>query len=868
MLSQTMAREAQKAVSPLAGVADLMVGNDETGVPLSLAKELRDAHIDGVRAVHPLVIGDVGLPLEGNRLLRPRLLGVEDAMLDDDGGQGQRQDWEVRTEFRLNDSDRELTRPEVKTLGGAKFFFDHRYTALVGRELADELKRDLPGFRKSGHFKLLPSVGARESPEVRVWAAGTVTAKGQAAFLGSNTIVLSVEDASEVLYTDPGRKGFVSRIDLALAPDANHDEVLRRVREVVAGRASVLTPQATNEMLQDVTSGMEVGFTLSGAAALVIGLFLVYNALSVSVAERRHDIGVLRSLGATRLQVGALFAGEALFLGLLGALLGIPAGWCMANVAVGPVQEVLSDVFVPLKSHGVPLTIDIVVLALTTGLATSLLAALVPALQAAGEEPADAVRRVPRTGQWLARILQLACSAALIAVGVGAVATREWLPARAGSYGGLILVLVGLLLATPFLALVLSRLMQPLARHFLGLEGRLAADNLARSAGRTGLVIAALAAGVALMMQTAGLTLSTEQAFLRWIDQRILADLLVTSHSPVVTSAKTIMMEDEVGKTIATHPELKDKIGAVVPIRIHQVSYRDRWIMLVAFDAAATFQAISERTGSPGSDLYPRLDREPGSVLVSENFAALYGIRTGDSFSIRGKDGSPVELHVIGTVMDYTWNRGTVMMDSRLYLDKIGDSKVDSFQIFVRRGADEQETKQRAKEVQSFILQKWGAGNSQTDLFVMTRDELRDDIRTLLRRLYAISFGQQLVVGLVAALGVVTALMISVLQRRRELGLLRAVGASRTQVVRSILAEAVLMGVIGSIIGLAVGPPLEWFMLTFILLEETGFVFPFMVPWTAAAVVCGSALVLATLAGILPALRAMRLHIAEAIAYE
>src|SRR5262249_11346752 len=123
-------------------------------------------------------------------------------------------------------------------------------------------------------------------------------------------------------------------------------------------------------------------------------------------------------------------------------------------------------------------------------------------------------------------------------------------------------------------------------------------------------------------------------------------------------------------------------------------------------------------------------------------------------------------------------------------------------------------------------------------------------------------------VGLVAGLGVVVASLISVLQRRRELGLLRAVGASRPQVLRSVLAEATLMGLIGSAIGLLVGIPLEWYAIRVVLFDEAGFLFPVRIPWLAAGGITGFAVVLATLAGLGPALHAIRLRIPEAIAYE
>ena len=138
----------------------------------------------------------------------------------------------------------------------------------------------------------------------------------------------------------------------------------------------------------------------------------------------------------------------------------------------------------------------------------------------------------------------------------------------------------------------------------------------------------------------------------------------------------------------------------------------------------------------------------------------------------------------------------------------------------------------------------------------------------MIQQLFGVVYAQQAVVGIVAAIGVVTALLISVLQRRRELGLLRAVGASRAQVLRSVLAEAVLMGLIGAACGLVIGIPMEYYAVRVILLEEAGFNFDVAVPWAIVGAVVGAALLIAALAGLLPALHAVRIRIADAVAYE
>ena len=250
----------------------------------------------------------------------------------------------------------------------------------------------------------------------------------------------------------------------------------------VIGRAEMVrTPEAQGRPTQEVVSGIQVGFLVCSLGAMVVGLFLVYNAMAVTVAERRPDIGVLRAIGATRGQVVRLFAVAALVLGLLGAALGVPLGVLLAQLTIDQFRTEFQSMFLNPEVSPARLTLATAAWAVVAGVATAVFAALVPAVQAAADDPADVVRRSGRgaKGVWVL-IHRLACGA-LIGVGLLGIFLRDALPPRLGSIGGMMLALVGLLLAAPVVVGVLARLVQPLVRAAGGIELRLAADNLSRA---------------------------------------------------------------------------------------------------------------------------------------------------------------------------------------------------------------------------------------------------------------------------------------------------------------------------------------------------------------------------------------------------
>jgi len=182
---------------------------------------------------------------------------------------------------------------------------------------------------------------------------------------------------------------------------------------------------------------------------------------------------------------------------------------------------------------------------------------------------------------------------------------------------------------------------------------------------------------------------------------------------------------------------------------------------------------------------------------------------------------------------------------------------VDQYQVFFEPGADFDTTYEAVRR-----------HTERNGLLVQDRESVHLYLGGMLDRIFVIAYLQQIIVAVVATLGVVMALLISVLQRRRELGLLRAVGATQPQVLKSVLAEAALMGLLGTALGLLMGLPMEWYLLRVVVEEETGFVFDLLIPWKEALGIGLVSVLTATLAGLVPALHAVRLRIPDAIAYE
>lgn len=851
ILNQCLQSAAASTSTPL-GVGDLFVLNGGVGVRREVADDIRNANIPGVKSVQPLVVDRVTLPgldgrwavLVGGELSLELLKKRTDNPMKFEFHQTLEEDWRlVRYSIsrRIVVLSKAVYEDWVARRGDAYSPFVVKY----GTMAIDCLPIGYIEYDDQSPMAALGRnvVGMEINQAARFMRPAPPAAS--AALVGASAI----ESAWDI--THPPR---VNRIDVVLEKGADPAAVQATVKQVVGDRADVRTPESQGKSTQEIIDGMQAGFALCSAGAMVVGLFLVYNALSVTVAERRHDIGILRSIGATRWQIVLVFAASALILGVFGAIIGLPLGVGMARVIIGQFRMELGGMFInPEVDPGWPTPMTLA-LAAFAGVATAIVAALIPAIQAATQDPADAVRRTPGVagGAWM--IAHRATCATLVAGGVAMILTRHELPPRMGAFAGMLIALVGLLLAAPIIVGFLVRIAHPLLRRILPIEARLAADNLIRSPGRTGVVIGALGAGVAVMIQTAGVGRSNEEPVVEWIERVIQADRFVMAGNISEVTSSSTPIAPGVVREMGRVPGVQGVVG----VRYCQPEYNGTRVFVLALDAAEYADCTEPRAGG-GLGGYAALRSLPGAerALISENFAVKHGVRVGDTLTLPGPKG-PVRLHVAGTVTDFTWARGTVIIDRSVYARLFQDELVDICHVYLAGGGSP--TDPGIENLSKFASDK--------GLFVLDRQTVRKGYADIIDKVYVVAFLQQIVVGIVAALGVVTSLLISVLQRRRELGLLLAVGATPNQVIRTVLAEAVLMGVFGTILGILIGLPLEWYVLRVVLVEESGFVFDLLIPWRQTATIAVGAITIATLAGLLPALHAVRMRITDAIAHQ
>jgi putative ABC transport system permease protein len=647
------------------------------------------------------------------------------------------------------------------------------------------------------------------------------------------------------------RAGELDQIEVVLAPESESGQALDAAKVDLQARlgegCAIPSTAAQGSRVSQMLSGFSIGLNFMGGMALFVGAYLIYNAFSMTVVERTREFGLLRTLGFTRRQVTAQVLVEAATLGLGGSLLGALLGIGLARGAAWLLAYLLD-----LDALPVAVSPRVVLSSLAVGVLVTCFAALIPAWQAGRISPLEALRvRGKRREGWLLRrgwqlgLLLLAISAIVLIVNPFPYDVQF----RLGSVTVVLLFFGGTLLI-PGSVTLWERVTRPVMRRLYGAAGQLGSSNIQRGKLRTTLTVAALMVGVSMIVITRGMTDSFRGDLEAWIDAYVGGDLLVSSAAP---------MRGQLMRRLEAVPG----VSAVTPMRTLPVDWRrpDGESEAVVFmgvdtdthDQVTSFVFSDSQTDAQAA--YRQL-AAGDALFVSSVLAEKYGLHPGDLFRLQTRRGDH-DFTIAAVVVNF-YNQGLAVQgswpDMRRYF-KVSDA--DAYLVNVTQGDGIGDVQQRIEEL---------VGRRQR-LTIVSNQSVIDQVLTLLRQAYSMFDLMAIIAVFVGALGVVNTLSMNVVERLREIGMLRSIGLTRGQTLLMVLAESLLMGLIGGVLGLGFGLLLTRIFL-WSMTAMSGYKINFVLP--AGALVAGLviALVVSQLAALLPARRAARTRILEAIQYE
>jgi putative ABC transport system permease protein len=661
-----------------------------------------------------------------------------------------------------------------------------------------------------------------------------------------DAIVMDLAPAARLL-----RRGDVLDRILIDVPGGSSMEQWEAILRTALPSGVTLAPQgARTEENRRMLAAFRWNLRVLSYIALVVGAFLIYNTISVSVVRRREEIGILRALGATRWSVRCAFLLEAACLGLAGGIAGVALGRLMAVGSVRLVAATVESLYVSSTPAPIAMTWTVALGGIAVGVLVSVVSALAPSWEASQVVPVEAMARGRRDHDVrMHQSRDLAFGAAL--------ALAAWFAARRPAVGGkplfgylaAVLLIGASALAIPALASGLSRAAGAAAGRLFGVEALLASRSLAGSLRRTAVLVGALSTAIAMLSAVGIMVGSFRQTVLLWMEDRLQADLYLRPAGPAGADRHPTLAPDTAARLQAV-----SAVAAVDPFRAYEITYQGLPATLGGGDARIAAQYVKRPflSGAQPSGVFAQL---PGTdnVLVSEPFANKHGVRAGDTLELP-LGGRRVRFHVLDVYGDYSNERGYIIMDRGTLLKYLPDPAPSNLAVYLRPGIGLEDGR-RAVE----------AALAGRGVMIFTNRALRAEAIRVFDRTFAITYALEAVAVFVAVMGVAGALLALVIDRRREFGLLRFLGGATGQVRRIILFEAGFLGLLANIAGIVLGYVLSLLLIYVINRQSFGWTIQFH--WPVTVLLSALALVYAAtvLAALYPSQVAARLVPIEVI---
>ncbi len=663
------------------------------------------------------------------------------------------------------------------------------------------------------------------------------------------------------------RLGQLDGVDIVTAPGVSVDRMIRELQAQLGPSVLVNRSSQRDAQVQRMLTSFQLNLTTLSMVGLFVGTFLIYNAVGFSVVQYRREIGILRAIGMFRRHIALLFLGEAIMTGIVGGCLGSVFGSGLAHWLVGLERETVSELYGIATLGELPFTLPVLLGGGLLGMVLSVIGALGPCLEASRTALALAIApgQYETTrhhhGRWT-----------VLAVGVLGLAGFLSLP---GPVNGL--PVFGY--AAAFCVLLGCTLLSPLGIHLLGLAAakmpafgmfnrssgtgvnpgsmtRLAVDQIARSSGRNSVTLSAFMVGIAIVVGVGVMIESFRDTVEQWIDQTLIADLVVTPHEEGLDadprenvfriSPEMVRLAGDVPGVAAVDPyrQVRIQVGstqaylAARDLTLHAA--RSRYLFVDGDSSRRLRQAIAER-----------------GVVVSEVLARRLGSNAGDVLSLPTGDGQK-EFPVVGVFYDYATDGGKIVLDRALYEQWWGDRTSTVLAVYLDPNANVQRVRDDLKKALGPFV----------PVSIISNKELRTHILEIFDRTFRLTYGLELVTVIVCLLGIINTLLTTVVERQREFATFRAIGGSRRQVRGLVVRESLCLGFLGLALGLFAGLLLATLLIGVINKQSFGWTIHMTVPSKTILEAFLVAGLTGLLAGYLPARWATHGAIADGLRYK
>jgi len=661
---------------------------------------------------------------------------------------------------------------------------------------------------------------------------------------GNEEVLVTLIEAQKLL--DLSNRINTIEINLNTSDETERQAIQANIEAVIGSEYTLGGLSSGSEIQASMRTG-QVAFNLFGVLALFMGGFIIFNTFRTIVAERRHDIGMLRAVGASRRTVIGMILTEGLLQGVIGTLLGMVFGYLMGAGLLDMMRSMMQQ-FIHLEIGAPVVEPQLVVTTLVLGIGVTLAAGLLPALSASRVTPLEALRPASAAVQRISLAGAIGGAALIVLAALGLVSGNPGLI----SLGG-VLFMLGVVLVSPVLVRPITNVFSRLIATTIAREGigTLAQSNLTRQAGRAAITASTTMIGLAVIVAMGGLIWSMSGGFLDILQRSLGSDYLIMPPSVGVW-----------GSNVGAKQELRSRLNAVPHVavvstmRFAAANANGKSVSLLGIDPDV-YPKVSSLTFREGNSQTAYQELAAGRTLIANGiFASQAGLKVGDTVQLSTPTGLK-PYRIIAIAGDYLNAKIMTAYISQDNLQKDFRKSEDIlYQINLEPGADPAPVEARLRE----ILEDY----SQFKL--ISGKNYFEENRQLFSSVFAIYF---VLLGVLAApslIALLNTLSIGVIERTREIGMLRAVGATQKQVRRMVVTESLLLAGIGTAFGLLAGLYLGYIMV--VGLSSGGYPITYVFPYQGLVAAIATGLLFGVLAALLPASQAAGMEIVQALRYE
>ncbi|MEM7697702.1 MAG: FtsX-like permease family protein [Verrucomicrobiota bacterium] len=635
----------------------------------------------------------------------------------------------------------------------------------------------------------------------------------------ANLVLIDLPGLWALVESEPS----LSRIECQLPSGSLRDELKRaaelKLRESAEALNLVMeTPQDRKTSVTEMSRAFRLNLTILSGLALLVGIYLILQALEATVVKRRSEIATLRSLGVTPRQIQQAWLLESLVLGIVGSLVGILLGRLLAVGLVGAISQTVNTLYYETTTASVSLSVGEIAFALFYGILSSLIAGWIPAREAALTPPAQGLRSATRVGG-LAFLGKYPIALLMLGLGIAA----AWIPPlvgqsgsrfAVGGYASAILLVVGASLLIGVLFPAVARLLRAFGGKRVVIS--YAASQLARPSGRHRLTAAGLSVAIGMSAAMGILVASFEYTLTSWIGQLLRADAYVASGGNPSISNDGIIRE-QTWQAIASSPEvegvdiLRSYLVEVDGVRVF-VGGTD-----LNSDSARYLELVWEETPDEiGPDALERLSGDLVAAFVNEPFFRRFGLGKSDTFTIPTPQGDET-VSIEGVYADYGTETGTILLSRKHTSAWFGDNDVSNLSIYL-------------KDPDS--VDEWVSklGQNFPALSVQSNRRLREESIRIFHQTFAVTYALEAIAVIIAMAGLGMALAGLLIERRRQLATLKAIGTTRAQIATMAMWEGVGLTLVGLIGGYFVSLALGWVLIDVINPQSFGWTLQYYWP--------------------------------------